>query len=92
MPGEAGQTVERPQAMTRGKYLYKRLTHYPVERNGPSGFERFRFPPSGADRNVKLNCGVLNRRLEMVNTQKTAIVTGGSQGIGAGLVNAFLDG
>ncbi len=27
----------------------------------------------------------------MVNTQKTAIVTGGSQGIGAGLVKAFLD-
>jgi NAD(P)-dependent dehydrogenase (short-subunit alcohol dehydrogenase family) len=29
--------------------------------------------------------------LEMANTQKTAIVTGGSQGIGAGLVKAFLD-
>src|SRR5208337_2289772 len=27
----------------------------------------------------------------MPNTQKTAIVTGGSQGIGAGLVKAFLD-
>ncbi len=27
----------------------------------------------------------------MANTQKTAIVTGGSQGIGAGLVKAFLD-
>ena len=27
----------------------------------------------------------------MVNTQKTVIVTGGSQGIGAGLVKAFLD-
>jgi NAD(P)-dependent dehydrogenase (short-subunit alcohol dehydrogenase family) len=27
----------------------------------------------------------------MVNTQKTAIVTGGSRGIGAGLVTAFLD-
>jgi len=30
-------------------------------------------------------------QLEMANTQKTAIVTGGSQGIGAGLVKAFLD-
>src|SRR5215470_18834850 len=30
------------------------------------------------------------RNLEMANTQKTAIVTGGSQGIGAGLVKAFL--
>jgi NAD(P)-dependent dehydrogenase (short-subunit alcohol dehydrogenase family) len=28
---------------------------------------------------------------EMPNAQKTVIVTGGSQGIGAGLVNAFLD-
>jgi len=27
----------------------------------------------------------------MAYPQKTAIVTGGSQGIGAGLVNAFLD-
>jgi NAD(P)-dependent dehydrogenase (short-subunit alcohol dehydrogenase family) len=27
----------------------------------------------------------------MADTQKTAIVTGGSQGIGAGLVKAFLD-
>ena len=27
----------------------------------------------------------------MANTQKTAIVTGGSQGIGAGLVKSFLD-
>ncbi|HYR88160.1 MAG TPA: SDR family NAD(P)-dependent oxidoreductase, partial [Terriglobia bacterium] len=27
----------------------------------------------------------------MVNTQKTVIVTGGSRGIGAGLVTAFLD-
>ena len=27
----------------------------------------------------------------MADTQKTAIVTGGSQGIGAGLVQAFLD-
>ena len=27
----------------------------------------------------------------MANAQKTAIVTGGSQGIGAGLVKAFLD-
>ncbi len=27
----------------------------------------------------------------MANTQKTAIVTGGSQSIGAGLVRAFLD-
>src|SRR5439155_21423075 len=27
----------------------------------------------------------------MANIQKTAIVTGGSQGIGAGLVKAFLD-
>ena len=27
----------------------------------------------------------------MANTQKTVIVTGGSQGIGAGLVNAFLN-
>jgi short subunit dehydrogenase len=31
------------------------------------------------------------RSLEMANTQKTVIVTGGSQGIGAGLVKAFLD-
>src|SRR5215831_15046664 len=31
------------------------------------------------------------RYLEMANIQKTAIVTGGSQGIGAGLVKAFLD-
>src|SRR5215831_11912810 len=29
--------------------------------------------------------------LEMANLQKTAIVTGGSQAIGAGLVKAFLD-
>jgi NAD(P)-dependent dehydrogenase (short-subunit alcohol dehydrogenase family) len=29
-------------------------------------------------------------QLEMANTQKTAIVTGASQGIGAGLVKAFL--
>jgi NAD(P)-dependent dehydrogenase (short-subunit alcohol dehydrogenase family) len=27
----------------------------------------------------------------MANTQKTVIVTGGSRGIGAGLVKAFLD-
>ena len=27
----------------------------------------------------------------MANTQKTVIVTGGSQGIGASLVTAFLD-
>src|SRR6266699_1630576 len=31
------------------------------------------------------------RNLEMANIQKTAIVTGGSQGIGAGFVKAFLD-
>jgi NAD(P)-dependent dehydrogenase (short-subunit alcohol dehydrogenase family) len=33
----------------------------------------------------------LHYQLEMANTQKTAIVTGASQGIGAGLVKAFLD-
>ena len=33
----------------------------------------------------------LHYELEMANTQKTAIVTGASQGIGAGLVKAFLD-
>ena len=33
----------------------------------------------------------LHYQLEMANTQKTAIVTGGSQGIGAGLVKTFLD-
>jgi 3-oxoacyl-ACP reductase-like protein len=31
------------------------------------------------------------RKLSMVDGQKTAIVTGASQGIGAGLVKAFLD-
>jgi NAD(P)-dependent dehydrogenase (short-subunit alcohol dehydrogenase family) len=31
------------------------------------------------------------RSFEMANTQKTVIVTGGSQGIGAGVVKAFLD-
>ena len=34
---------------------------------------------------------VTDRSLEMANAQKTVIVTGGSQGIGAGLVTAFLD-
>ena len=33
----------------------------------------------------------LHHELEMANTKKTAIVTGGSQGIGAGLVKGFLD-
>lgn len=33
----------------------------------------------------------LHCQLEMAHTQKTAIVTGASQGIGAGLVKAFLD-
>jgi NAD(P)-dependent dehydrogenase (short-subunit alcohol dehydrogenase family) len=31
------------------------------------------------------------RRLEMASKQKTIIVTGASQGIGAGLVQSFLD-
>jgi NAD(P)-dependent dehydrogenase (short-subunit alcohol dehydrogenase family) len=34
---------------------------------------------------------VNQRSLEMTNEQKTMIVTGGSQGIGAGIVKAFLD-
>src|SRR5208283_5025976 len=34
---------------------------------------------------------VSKRSLEMTNARKTVIVTGGSQGIGAGLVRAFLD-
>jgi NAD(P)-dependent dehydrogenase (short-subunit alcohol dehydrogenase family) len=33
---------------------------------------------------------MLKGSLEMVNTRKTAIVTGASRGIGAGLVEAFL--
>jgi NAD(P)-dependent dehydrogenase (short-subunit alcohol dehydrogenase family) len=36
-------------------------------------------------------CAAIDRSLEMANTQKTVIVTGGSQGIGAGLVKTFLD-
>jgi NAD(P)-dependent dehydrogenase (short-subunit alcohol dehydrogenase family) len=35
--------------------------------------------------------GLPSKEWEMANTRKTAIVTGGSQGIGAGLVKAFLD-
>ena len=35
--------------------------------------------------------GTAQRGLKMANTQRTAIVTGGSQGIGGGLVKAFLD-
>jgi NAD(P)-dependent dehydrogenase (short-subunit alcohol dehydrogenase family) len=40
---------------------------------------------------VVAGSGWKQRSLQMQNTQKTAIVTGGSQGIGAGLVKAFLD-
>ena len=32
-----------------------------------------------------------NKGVEVPNTQKTVIVTGGSRGIGAGVVKAFLD-
>jgi hypothetical protein len=35
--------------------------------------------------------GTKTMSLEMANTQKTVIVTGGSQGIGAGVVKTFLD-